>query len=467
MKISIKDFPDNIYLRLNKKFQNRLFQILRTKTTQRSLANKIGVTENTVSEWKINNNRFIPIKAIKKIKIICNIKWNEIEKSIIEYKSYKDTKQIKNPMLPIKDSQELREIVTHIMADGCAEGYGAYYNKEEETKYEFIDKLNKVFGNVGVKFHIDHVNFPMAIPYILSNYFKISFLSKRCRVPKIFFDRNKNYLIGVLKAMVIDEGTIDGSNIRLDSCNKKFLIDIQRICRILNINYGKIWKSIGPIYRFNILAESIKYVYDKIKPLPIKNKEYLLNFACKNQLRNWKYELPGETKKKIIIELLNNKTLTSLDLSFKLKMPRKIINKNTKKLENLGIIEKVGKKVYTNIYVIKNEELAQGFVKDPKKFLGGDKLEKYGITQLKILKILKKNKNTYSGLLNLIKISKGALHKCIKGMLKKEIIKKQNKLYYITRIGDKILELPEDTARYILYANVKDLSKIDLNGFGK
>jgi len=192
-----------------------------------------------------------------------------------------------------------------------------------------------------------------------------------------------------------------------------------------------------------------------------------LNFACKNQLRNWKYELPGETKKKIIIELLNNKTLTSLDLSFKLKMPRKIINKNTKKLENLGIIEKVGKKVYTNIYVIKNEELAQGFVKDPKKFLGGDKLEKYGITQLKILKILKKNKNTYSGLLNLIKISKGALHKCIKGMLKKEIIKKQNKLYYITRIGDKILELPEDTARYILYANVKDLSKIDLNGFGK
>jgi hypothetical protein len=51
-------------------------------------------------------------------------------------------------------------------------------------------------------------------------------------------------------------------------------------------------------------------------------------------------------------------------------------------------------------------------------------------------------------------------------MTKKRAIKKQNRKYYLNKYGKNILNLPENKARYALYANIKDLSKIDLNGFG-
>ncbi len=469
MKIMLKDFPNNISIKLNQNFLKKLFKKLDKILTQRDLARQAGVTENTISQWKLNkygiNGRFIPLNVIKIIRKSTKISWGEIEKNLIEYKAKQDKKSIKNPTFPIKDSKELREIVIHIMADGCDRGYAAYYNHNENTKKEFIKELKNVFGNVEIKQHWDHINFPMAIPYILSNYFKINFLSKKCRVPKDFFI-NKKHSINIIRAMIIDEGTVDGSNIRLDSCNKEFLKDIKDICAILNIKTGKTWESKGPIYRFNILAKSIQKVYKKISPVPIKNKEYLLKFACQNQNRNWKYELPGSTKIKIIKRLLK-KPLTSVELSTILQMPRKIINKNTKKLESYDIIKSTGKKIYTNIYKIKNYNLAKKFIKHPEKFLKGTKLQNYGKTQLTILNILIKNKlaniNKFS---ETIKITKPALYKCLKGMIKKDLIKGIKRGYYITKKGENILNFPEDKARYILYANIKNASKTQPIGFG-
>jgi len=462
IEIGLKDFPDNISIKFFKEFLETLFKGI--NLTQKKLAQITGFSENTISQWKLNkgskNNRFMPISVIKQIvKSSTGLKWKEVEKNVIAYRSNHDTKIVFNPKLPIKDSKELREVVIHIMADGCAESYGAYYNYPAESKKEFIIELKKVFGDIETKTYWDHVNFPMCVAYILSNYFKINFLSKSCRVPKKFF-YNKEHLIGIIRAMIIDEGTIDGSNVRIDSCNIKFLKDIKEICSLLKISCGKTWKSDGPIYRFNILAESINQLYENIKPIPIKNKDELLKFACENQKRYWKYKLPGQTKKEILLQLMNG-PLTSVELASKLKMLRKIINKNTKKLESLGIIKVIDKKVYTNLYIISNLTLAKNFVNDPSKFLKGNKLKNYGITQLKILQQLQENKKCkYAYFLEILKINKGALYKCLNGMIKKKLINKIGKNYGITKKGKIILSFPENKARYLLYANVKNLENV-------
>ncbi len=461
IEIKIEDFPDIISVKFNKKFKNKLFKRLKERISQRDFAKRISITENTISTWKLKEETFIQLKAIREIIDICRSNWREIEENIVGYKSRRDKKVIRCPKLPISDSKELREIIIHLMADGCTEGYNAYYNYDENAKREFIKELKTVFGDIDIKYHWDHVNLPMAVAYILSHHFKISFLSKKCRVPKEFFLTNKEYLISVIRAMIVDEGTIDGSNIRLDSCNQDFLEDIKKICNLLNIKCGKTWKSSGPIYRFNILAESIEKVHKEIGNIPIKNKEDLLSFAIKNQKREWKYYLPGETKKRIIEELFNG-PLTSIELVSKTKMSRKIINKNTKILENKEIIKKIGKKRYTNLYYIKDKRLATMFLINPQEFLGGDKLDRYGKTQLNIIKALNKNKKLrYKDFLKICKIDKGALYKCLRGMEKKKVIKKKNYHYFLDDLGEKVLEFPKNLARYILYANVKNLTKID------
>ena len=91
----------------------------------------------------------------------------------------------------------------------------------------------------------------------------------------------------------------------------------------------------------------------------------------------------------------------------------------------------------------------------------------YGKTQLKVLKLLYKNKYlNYSEFINLIGIDKSAMYKCLKGMIEKDAIKREGKKYYLAKYGRGVLSLPEKKARYVLYANIRNLSKIDLNGFG-
>ncbi|MCK5624522.1 ArsR family transcriptional regulator [Candidatus Pacearchaeota archaeon] len=279
------------------------------------------------------------MKNIRKIKTISKISEIDIEKNIIEYKTKKGKFGVKNPKIPIKDSQESREIIIHMMCDGCfSSGYAAYYNVGKETKEEFVKELRKVFGNIGYKIHKDSVHFSSAVMWILKEFFDVDFNSKKCRVPQKFFKGNRKKLIGIVRAIIIDEGTIDGSNIRLDSCNQKFLEDIKKICLKLGYSCGKIWQSKGPIFRFNILAKSIAELKKDMEKLPIHRKQILIEMVEKNQKREWEYKLPGEIKKKIIKSLLNNPK-RKIELILALNLPKTTIGSHLRWLIKKEIVK--------------------------------------------------------------------------------------------------------------------------------
>ena len=311
MKIHLKNFPNNVYLELKKGYKNHIFEEI-SKFKLDGLEKKLHMTKTTIIEWK-KRAKYMPLQGIKKILKLMNKKHLlDLENNIISYKTKRGKYGIKNPILPIKDSPELREILIHIMCDGCfSSGYAAYYNTNEETKREFVNELKDCFGEVGFKIYKDHVHFPSAIPLILKHYFKVEFNSKSCRVPKVFFKGDRKKLVGIVRAIIIDEGTVDGSNIRLDSCNKEFLEDIKKICNMLGYSCGKTWESKGPIFRFNILAESISKVREDMKKLPITKKQLLIDLIEKNQNRGWKYKLPREVKKNMLKELLKKPLKTS------------------------------------------------------------------------------------------------------------------------------------------------------------
>lgn len=454
MKIHLKDFPNEIHIKLNKNYRENLFKRL-NKFRLKYLNQKLGVSKTTIIKWK-KRAEYISLGNLKKILSLLKENFDALENKIISYGTKKSKYFIKNPKLPINDSPELREIIIHIMCDGCyskENGYAAYYNYPKETKEEFIKELKKCFGEIDFVIHKDHVHFPTAIPFILSEYFNIDFHSKKCRIPKEFFIGNRKQLSAIIRASIIDEGTIDGSNVRIDSCNKEFLEDLKKVCKQLNYKCGVIWESEGPIFRFNILAETLKQLRKDIEVLPILKKQQLINIAEKNQRRNWKYKLPGEVKKQIL-NILSEKPKKGIELILKLELPKTTIQNHLKWLKNRGIINyKEGNK---RTYFIKDKEKAKQFIKNPSQFIKSKKINSYGLSQLKVLEILNKNSRKYSEIEMNFGFCKSATFKLISSLKNKGFIIKNNKgKWNITKKGKKILLLDKDTARYILYANAK------------
>lgn len=469
IKIHLKDFPDNIAIRLNNKFRDKLFKDILKNFNQKELSKLLKINQGTMISWKKGRN-FIPLSKLRLIINILNnknITLSKIEKNVIEYRTqHGELNSIKNPIIPIKDSPELREIVLHFMGDGCVIKYAAYYNNDLKTKDEFVKELKKVFGDVGYKIYSDHVHFSMSIPHILSHYFKVSFKGNECRIPNSFFEGNKKELSSILRAIIIDEGTVDGSNVRIDSNNKLFLEDIKRIAsEKLKYNCGKIWESKGPIFRFNILSKNIQDLYENIKPLPIDKKEYLLKLACKTVNKIWKYSVPGVTKIKIIKELMK-KNQDSVELSYSLGIQRTSLNKHWKWLIDKKLVKVVGKSTYSLIYSINDINKANKFLSNPSFLIKDKKIDNYGITQLKILKLLKNNPLQASKINKKIGIGIPSTLKTLKSLIKKRFISKRDKTYFLTKKGKKIINMNKKTARIVLYSNVKDLdnfNKTDLN----
>jgi len=391
----------------------------------------------------------------KILKLIKREDYKKLERNIISYGTKKSKLYVKNPNLPIKDSPELREILIHMMCDGCfSGGYAAYYNHEKETKEEFIKELKISFGEVDFEFNERYVHFSPAIMLILKKFFQIEFNSKKCRIPKEFFKGNKRKLIGIIRAIIIDEGTIDGGNIRIDSCNREFLEDIKKICNRLGYKTGKIWESKGPIFRFNILAGSFKRIKRDMKNLPLLKKQQLINLVIKNQQRKWKYKLPGEIKKEIIKSLIK-KPKRTIELILELNLPKTTIGNHLRWLIKKNLINyKINKNIRT--YFIKNREKVKDFIKNPSRLIKSEKINNYGLSQLRVLKMLNKKKRRYNEIEKHFKFNKSSTFKLISSLVKKDFIKKIDKKgYKITNKGKKILSLNEKKARYLLYANVK------------
>lgn len=456
MKIHIGNFPDEIYIQLKEDYKNELFKQL-SKFKKIDINNKLNITYSTLSEWK-KENSFIPLKAIREIfKLIDKDDFNLLGKNVTNYKTMRGKYRIKNPKLPIKDSPELRAIILHMMCDGCfSSGYAGYYNINKKTKEEFVEKLNSVFGDVENQIYKDHVHFSSATMLILKNYFKLDFNSKKCRIPKKFFMGNREKLTAMIRAAIIDEGTIDGSNIRIDSCNKEFSNNLKKICEKLGYKCGKTWESRGPIFRFSVLAESIEQINKDMKNLPIKKKQALINLAIQGQKRGWKYKLPGEVKISIVKNLLKKPKRTA-ELIMQIELPKTTIGSHLRWLQKQGIVDyKINRNIRT--YFIKNKLKAQKFIETPSNFIKSEKIHNYGLSQLQLLRMLNNKIIPYIEIERYFGFSKAALSKMISGLKKKDFIHKVKwGKYTIKNKGKKILRLNENEARYFLYANIREI----------
>jgi len=362
IKISLEDFPDDIYIQLKDDFRAEFFKTAwKINKSYRHLARKIGISNTTMLSLRrgkdtVKLDRAISIKRLKDILIHCKESENpifdiNIIQKHVEYIRAKHGMKIYDPKLPIGDSIELREIVIHLICDGSA-----LVEKHKTSKYALTD-LNAVeefktrlsiFGSnpnmqITARKYNNHykmcyiLGFSKAITYILANKFKIDFRGTKARFPQEFFRGKRKLLIAIVRAFLIDEGCIRDRIINFCSGSKELLEDLSKICSLLNYKCQIIRKS-GGTYYLNISPDSFIKVYADLTllgELPIPEKQERLELGMKILSNSPNFTTLDE---QILINL--EEWTTTFELSKKLLVNAKTIAERLNRLQKQNLVQR-------------------------------------------------------------------------------------------------------------------------------
>ncbi len=363
LKISLEDFPDDIYILFNDKFRSKFFKTAwKINQSYRHLARIIGISNPIMLAWrrgtKNHKEQYCPNWAIKQIIEACKnsedwkYNYGDIEDNIKAIKAKAGKYKINNPKFPIKDCIELRKIITHIICDGYDGHKAKATAKYELTKKGAVEEFKSALSLFGdqQKLHIKEIQnnppknntyqliFSKAISKILINKFKISFEGKYARIPKELFKGKRELLIAIVRAFLIDEGDIQDRSIRLCSGNIDLLKDLRKICNKLGYQCYNITHS-NRAYYLVISPNSFSKVYEDLKVfggLPIKEKEDKMELG----MAILKNKPDFKNLNNIIITELSKNNLTSLELAKITLINRKTLRERMHKLEKLSILSK-------------------------------------------------------------------------------------------------------------------------------
>lgn len=255
------------------------------------------------------------------------------------------------------------------------------------------------------------------------------FLENNARIPKVILNKNNEHLLAVLIAFILDEGHVDSSCIVIGLNNKKLLLDIKNICD--KLNYKNIIRSKGVRNHLYILSEGVKKFwvdYNKLKEnYPEVNLDYkekqIENFILRKN-KPLKALQQGETQNKII-SLLNESERTVKELAIMLKISRQGTKWHLKQLEKNNVVAKIGKG-YANSDIYRLLK----YVVLPITKKGRSR--QYGISNKKILDILKSSSKTTKEISGLIDINRATTLHFLLNLEKNGLIKKTGKKVHKT-----------------------------------
>ena len=253
------------------------------------------------------------------------------------------------PELPIYDSVELRELVTHLICDGYASlqkfASPKYVQINRSAVEEFQNRLG-VFGPQETNIVLEQKVFPRkdsyklgfskTIPQILSHYFQISFMGDEARLPALFYSGKREFLVAIVRAFLIDEGSINDRTLQFCSGSKMLLEDLQKICVLLGYESYPV-RLQGRAYYLLLSPHSFERVYGDIMALGTlsiqdKQEKFDLGMRIVNNKEKIK-DLPDR-----ILNLLRQSPLSTLSLAKALSLNRKRISYILLTLKRKGIV---------------------------------------------------------------------------------------------------------------------------------
>ena len=362
IRIALEDFPNDIYILLEDDFRAMFFKTAwKINRSYRHLAKKIGVAAPTMLAWRRNKDgghyeRFISLKNLRKIMDFCKnsdsplFDFRVIERHVKCIRAIHGTLRINNPKLPIHDSVELREIVTHLLCDGYASNKKHTTSKYDLTSLEAVKEFQSelcIFGeiqNLKIRKYnspkpraaMYRLSFPKAITKILCTKFNINFSWDKGRLPKEFFEGNRKLFAAIVRAFFIDEGHINTLSVKFSSNNTKLLHDLELIC--LKLGYESLGvRNCKSCYVLSLSTKSFFNIYNDItgiSPLPITKKQKRLELGLKLLKKRYKHF----DVEKEIINLLKVKPMTVYQLCEKIVARRNNIDSHLNRLKRESVV---------------------------------------------------------------------------------------------------------------------------------
>ena len=191
---------------------------------------------------------------------------------------------------------------------------------------------------------------PYCPPVLSSLFFKAyklgtkSFLSKKARIPGAILKKNKEHLLAVLIAFIIDEGYVDSTMIGVSIKNKKLGKDLFEICRALG--YETTLTERGEYATVSILREGMTRFFSDYKKLVQRYPEVALGKIESKIEDSFKifnrpiYKTKGN--KGIILQMIKNEDLTVNEIAQRVNMTRQGVRFHIHGLERAKLIFRKG-----------------------------------------------------------------------------------------------------------------------------
>jgi len=363
--INIWEMGSRINVRITKEFLCRINnEIKRNHKTKRlfwnSLRNHKKVKFDSFRNMlKPSYMYFISLDIIVSCCSLLKIPLEDLQRSILSYKTSHGRNIISKPKLPIIVTPIFDMILSHHIADGFPidpknnrKVYFGYRQYDQKYKNLYFDKIRSVFGEIVYEkdYYTNKDNTQVYCPVVLSEIFfryyglnYNSYISDKARIPSFIFKKNWKYQLAVLIAFIIDEGYVDSTLIAIGLKNKGLIKDISKICGNLEYSYTlKLGKSEHDMDILYILKKGIKRLFKDYCRLFKEFPEIDMGWKGKKLRQGF---LITERKikrvkgnKKVIYDLLKDNSLRINEIATIIRMTRQGVRYHVKNLCKEGKI---------------------------------------------------------------------------------------------------------------------------------
>ncbi|MEK6912687.1 MAG: winged helix-turn-helix domain-containing protein [Nanoarchaeota archaeon] len=365
--INIWDISDRISVKIKNELYNEIKTLIYQKyQTQRKVYDfvKDGIEisfatfHNILKDSYCRENFFVPLRVWLSLCKATDVDLMRLQKNIVAYKNSNGPNYVSNPILPVKITPIFDMIISHNIADGTVINpgkgrlpYFGYRQFDSLFRELYIKKLEAIFGKINFpnKYYTKSTR-PYCPPVLASLFFKIydldvkSFLSKTARIPREILNKDKEYLLAVLIAFVIDEGNVDSTAIVIKLKNISLAQDLYKISQ--KLGYKSKLTSFGEYGNLYILREGMKLFFKDYKVVIKKYPEMSLGkieLKIENGLKIYNrpiYKSPGN--KEHILNLLKEEDLTVNQIALRINMTRQGVRFHIKNLEKENLLLRNG-----------------------------------------------------------------------------------------------------------------------------
>jgi len=345
----IWDFPENIRIKLPRDIHIKFFKdCINVFGSVRNYERHLNVNYGTAREWK-NKFLFIPLWAIKNTIRYIEWNWNFIEKSIISYKGINTSSPVDNPILSVKESPELLELIAHLLSDGCiSKGTPFYTNSSARLIENFGSLLKKCFGTVNEKVYRlntgDYYCTTSKVVYeFINHFYHVKFGSLRGCLPKEIFTLPENFSYSVIKALVDDEGFIRENRITVSMKNRKIISQLRTLlARHFDISYLTAVMPRDDCWYIAIKSSGLEEFHEKIELVHPTKVADLIFAIEKSKLRSIVQKNPQGETKLMLLNILKDGNHTVKELSQKVFINSANVNNHLKELKAVGLVMEDG-----------------------------------------------------------------------------------------------------------------------------